>query len=327
MSWFTDIRDAIQAVASVAGNYIFPGSGAITGQLVSKGAQEHLQSPLGQLAQIGSGVVGGISGNLANYGSALGGNFGEVASRTMGGLGMGAQGLDPPLIGADPIETMYKVSASTGEQDWTKAANIPGYGLPAQLLAAVNPAWAGGTGFNLPSGMSSAMKGLGGSIGIMPWGSPGNLMSMGSGIYGMYQSEQLRKMAEMARTQADPWGASGGRDLAGGQLQGLMRDPSSITKLPGYEAGLQAVQRSMAAQGYQGSGNMMAAISKYGGDFYNKAISQLGELAGAGVNPGTASQIGITGQIGANDLASRSLATLGYGVQRTQPNQVPPWMQ
>lgn len=39
-------------------------------------------------------------------------------------------------------------------------------------------------------------------------------------------------------------------------------------------AGLQAVQRSMAAQGYQGSGNMMTALSNYGANAYTSNLSQ-----------------------------------------------------
>lgn len=55
-----------------------------------------------------------------------------------------------------------------------------------------------------------------------------------------------------------------------------MRPPNAgdVTSLPGYQAGLEAVQRSMASQGYSGSGNMMAALQKYGGDFYNNAATQ-----------------------------------------------------
>ena len=70
MSWFTSIRDAVEGVASIAGNYVLPGSSLVTGQLVSKGAQADLNSPLGMLANIGSGVAGGVAGNLGNYSTA-----------------------------------------------------------------------------------------------------------------------------------------------------------------------------------------------------------------------------------------------------------------
>jgi hypothetical protein len=50
--------------------------------------------------------------------------------------------------------------------------------------------------------------------------------------------------------------------------------------MPGYQAGLEAVQRSMASQGFTGSGNMMAALSKYGGDFYQQQLNNLTQQAG-----------------------------------------------
>jgi len=89
----------------------------------------------------------------------------------------------------------------------------------------------------------------------------------------------------------DPWGEIGGRILAGDQLKSLLTDPSSITSMPDYEAGMQAVERSMAAQGYQGSGNMMAAMQKYGGQFYNQALTRLSQLAGTNQDPATAAKL------------------------------------
>lgn len=58
------------------------------------------------------------------------------------------------------------------------------------------------------------------------------------------------------------------------QEQMKLPDPSQVTSLPGYQTGLDAVQRSLAAQGYQGSGNMIAALHNYGGAFYNDAVRQ-----------------------------------------------------
>ncbi len=222
----------------------------------------------------------------------------------------------------------------------------------------VNPNVGGGVGSDL-SAIVKSVLGIGGAAGggsasgggILP------LLSGASGAYGLYQAEQLRKLAKAGQmnipgapggppatsaattasiAQADPWGAAGpngapsGRTIAGDKLKTLLSDPSSITTMPGYEAGLEAVQRSMAAQGYVGSGNMMAALSKYGGDFYNNAVNQLSQLGAATQNPATtanlnlsADQLGITGatagaklglegNIAANDLTGKALGNLGY---------------
>jgi len=59
-------------------------------------------------------------------------------------------------------------------------------------------------------------------------------------------------------------------------------------------AGLQAVMRSMAAQGYQGSGNMMQALSKYGADAYSANLGQQQQALG-------------------NQMSSLGLLTAGVG--------------
>jgi len=291
MSWWTSLRDAIQSVASVAGNYFFPGSGIITSRLVSQGAQKMLGSPLGQMAMMGSGIYGGAQGNLGNYGKtwdAIAG-AGDAPSMVEGGL--------------------YGSAATAG------GPSLVEEGLYGGQSQRISP-WSSMADFFKGGGSTAASK-TAGATGAMPWGSPGNLMSMGGGLYGMYQANQLKKMAGLA----DPWGTGGGASMAGDQLKTLLSDPSGVTKLPGYEAGLQAVQRSMAAQGYQGSGNMMSALSKYGGDFYNNAVSHLSGLARTG---GGQAGLPLQGTGAALDVAGRSLASLGYGVQMTQPGQLSP---
>lgn len=166
--------------------------------------------------------------------------------------------------------------------------------------------------FGVPgfSGASGVMGGAmgGGAAGMMsPW-------SIGQGLYGLYSANRMKKQAAEAGKRADPWGAY--RGDAAGRLDALSRDPSSITSDPGYEAGLQAVQRSMAAQGYQGSGNMMAALQKYGGDFYEKAIARLSGLAGAGQNPAAGPTLEMQGNVNATNLIGQSFNRLSYGVNR-----------
>jgi len=264
----------------------------LTGRLVSEGAQEHLGSDIGQLAMLGGGIAGGATGNMANYGTAYDSLVGGGQEGLTYGMDYGA----PDLGG------------------WAGGAG--GYGMEAGGRDTSN--WL----FNSPL---KSLQGWAQNTGVQPWGSSSNLMSMGSGIYGLMEADKLKKMAMLAQQQADPWGASGGRAMAGGQLQQLLQDPNMVTSMPGWKAGLQAVQRKMGTM--PGSGNMMSALSEYGGNFYNNALSQLGGLAGANANPAAAQQLALSGMGMGTDVASRSLATLGYGVQRTQPNQVPSWLQ
>jgi hypothetical protein len=115
-----------------------------------------------------------------------------------------------------------------------------------------------------------------------------------------YNAQQLRK-------QSDPFEKY--RAGYGQQLQALEANPGSITSRPGYQAGLQAVQRGSAAGGYLGSGNEMAALAKYGGGFYEQEAARLAALAGAGQTPGA-------GQYPASVLEGSALAGFGYTLPR-----------
>ena len=167
-----------------------------------------------------------------------------------------------------------------------------------------------GAGLGGPGVDAGAARAMG-AAGAMPWGSPSNLMTMGTGAYGLIQANQLSQAAQRAQQQADPFGPY--RQQYAQQMAALSADPSKLQQMPGYQAGLQAVQRSMAAQGYTGSGNMMAALSKYGGDFYNQTMNMYGGFAGAGVNPGTGAQLGLQGQALGTNLAINSLGLMGRG--------------
>jgi len=82
MSWFTDVRDAVESVAVVAGNYFLPGSSILTSKLASEGSQEQLNSDLGVLAQLTSGAAGlGLFNSAGVPGSPLFGG-GNVAPGT-----------------------------------------------------------------------------------------------------------------------------------------------------------------------------------------------------------------------------------------------------
>ena len=76
ISW-VDLRDNLEAAASIAGNYFLPGSSLVTSQLVTKGAQENLNTDAGRLANLAAGAAGGLAGNMSNYGA-----IGEAAGLT-----------------------------------------------------------------------------------------------------------------------------------------------------------------------------------------------------------------------------------------------------
>ena len=79
------IRNALETVASIAGNYELPGSSLLTDNLVSKGSQAQLSSPLGELAQIGSGVAGagGLGAGLQSAGGAAESSLAKSAIQSL----------------------------------------------------------------------------------------------------------------------------------------------------------------------------------------------------------------------------------------------------
>lgn len=176
----------------------------------------------------------------------------------------------------------------------TQLSNLFG-GMGGAGAGGANPmaGFGGMTGAGVPSAGEFA-AGAGGGFGKLFGGSGVDLLRGG---YGLYQSNQLKKASQPSAINKQ----------AEAQLAALMTDPSSITSMPGYEAGLEAVQRGMASQGFLGSGNMATALQKYGGDFYNQALGQYSGL----------SQLGrgneATYRMGGIELAGQALNSLGYG--------------
>jgi len=85
-----------------------------------------------------------------------------------------------------------------------------------------------------------------------------------------------------------------------GQLRSLMSDPSKITEMPMYKAGLEAVQRTLGQQGLTGSGNAVLGLAEYGGNFYQQQLATLASIARGG-----------TPEYGAgNNLSARGLGRL-----------------
>lgn len=136
---------------------------------------------------------------------------------------------------------------------------------------------------------------------------------------GAYEASQAHGLAHTADYQ--------GRTIFGEQqyyqqqLQDLIADPSSVTKLPGYQfqfdQGAQAVARSGAAKGFLDSGNMATALTQYGQgfaqNFYLSQANLLASLAGitAPSSPSQLSGAATTAQRSSADQLNNMLEQLG----------------
>lgn len=223
--------------------------------------------------------------------------FGIAATLAFAGMGGAAAG----AAGAG--------GAGAGEA--TTTGTVAGYGADFGAAAETGTA-AGGTAAGAgtaaapaataSSGGSStpAAAGGGGSTAANAGGSLGarDYMSILSGLYGIYQGERVRD-------SMDPF--AGNRGYFADRLMELERDPSAIQRRPGYQAGVNTINRELASKGYYGGGNHPIALSRFAGDFYNQEANRLAQLAGAGAAPGA-------GSLAAANLQGQGLASIAYGL-------------
>ena len=142
----------------------------------------------------------------------------------------------------------------------------------------------------------------------------GRAFNIGSGLYGMMQANDLKKVASKIAEQSDPFAGSRGQYIQ--QLNALMADPTQIVNAPGYRAGETAVMRKLASQGYIGSGNMMKALQDYGGNIFDQQVARLAQLSGAGAAPGSGLAASANVLNSGSAAMMSALNRIGYGLGR-----------
>lgn len=324
MSFWTDLRDTVESGAVAVGNYILPGSAAITSNLVSEGAQNQLGSSLGQLALLGGGVAGGVAGNLANYGTAydkVAGLFGGDASAGI----TGQQAVDAYNAGKLSPAEFEAIANGAGT---TSAGLLSGSG--ASLSKYLTPAAI------LASGAFGAQAAQKAATTQAEAQSQANQLA-----YAMYKEQQALQ---------EPWRQAGLRALPKvEQLAGEYKPftPSQMYQDPGYAfrlaEGQKALEQSAAARGgllsgttgknllrygqEMGSQEYNAARNRYIQDYQNRLAAQqtlagygtgatsaltgaagaYGQQAGAGLTNIGAAQA--AGQVGATNALTSALGT------------------
>lgn len=238
---------------------------------------------------IGGGLLMGGIGLAEGFGGSLGAaelGTGELGASGMGmgeglgaGMGFGTGGTTGTATTAGAGLTGEGVTGLTGMGMLTggvpeAAALSPGlsYGMATPLTASAAGGGSGGGLFDSLSGIFSGSGGL------------GNIAQLASSVYGIYSGN---KMLDLSKN-ADPFGAYRGQFAQ--QLSDLMKNPSSVTNMPGYKANMaaseQALTRNLASQGLTGSGTAAEALTKFGaeyqGNYFNQLLSQLMTLSGAG---------------------------------------------
>lgn len=286
----------------------------------SLGKEAMSSRPFGLVAGAGLGATLGPA-----LWSGMGGGA-KIPSLNMGGEGWEAYGSTDPgsasnwFSDADPGGFVNPTTGRVGPGlpgglDYTGTSLYPNSPLDPQSNAVPGGP---GSSNNLMARIASLFSGGGstasGTGPFNPLSSVQSALSIGSGLYGLFNQNDLRRKADSAMSMSDPWGASGGRGAANAQLMALLNDPVNAAKNdPAYKLRLQAAARTAAPYG-EGSGKMAIGAADASTDWYNQRLQQLGGLSGAGLNPAQGQQIGLEGNIAANRLSGDALASIGYGV-------------
>lgn len=254
-----------------------------------------------------------------------------TAGAAFGGLG---------LAGAGPLSGLQGFGGFGGLNGLDAAFVDMGGGLTG-LGGSAGSALTGAAGAG-----GGGMLGSWGSWGFDPsalmgsMGSGSNLLSIGGNLLSGYmqsdaagdaaramrnagrESNALQKqMFDTIRGDYAPYRQAGYDAL--GQIQGLLKDPSSLASQPGYQFGLQqgqnALADSAAARGMTYSGAQGKALQQFGQDYagtkLNDAYNRLASIAGIGQQAtGSTSQAGMNyaGNVGNTLMQMGNARGSGY---------------
>lgn len=267
-------------------------------------------------------VVGGLAmgGGLgAGAGAAGPGEAGWGMDLGMGGgasFGPGEAGWGMDLGGAGG-------AFGPGEAGWGMDLGGAGSGMGdtsiEQMFRDASAAGAGGGGSSGGSFLQRLLGGGGsGGLGSLLGGGGGGLLQLLGGALGLGAGQKGTDLVNKLLERSDPFYSQ----RAGYQqkLADMFADPKgSVGKMPGYQAGLDAVERKMASQGFNGSGNMETSLLDYGGTMWNQQAQFLSQLGGAQFAPANNTGLAnIAGQ--ANATTTNSWANLLKGGLGMLPN-------
>lgn len=164
-------------------------------------------------------------------------------------------------------------------------------------LAAPGAAATGGIDYSLASGAvagAPTVAGAAGTGGVLGTGLTAGQLATGIGAAGQVVGavQGLNAAADLKSAGASADAFQPYRAGYAKMLSDLMADPSSVTKLPGYEFGLQesnrVLEQNLAKQGLTGSGTAAKALtwnaSDYAGKQYQQYVQTLAGLGGANIN-------------------------------------------
>jgi hypothetical protein len=147
----------------------------------------------------------------------------------------------------------------------------------------------------------------------MSWGMvAGAAITVVGGYMTSKQQAKSNKSVSQAAAAQDPYGPY--RAGSAQKLNDLMSNPSQISDTPEYKSRQMAASRLMAAQGYTGSGNALAAAAEAGGNSYQQAFNNLAMLSGASGPAGAGAMQGAAITSGNNQYANNQYGQIANGL-------------
>ena len=259
--------------------------------------------PIG-IGALGAGAALGAFGGAGGIGSSVAGAGGEAASS----LAAYGGSLTPAQVAATATGLDLGAAGAAGGLGLTEAVYGAGGALGAGAGGAAMTGGISGMGAAAAGG-GGLLAALGGAKDLLPVA--GSLLGTGLQINSANNARDDMQTATKAAndlqrymydtTRADNMPALTARNSALQQMQALLADPSSITKAPDYQFGMdqgtKALNNGAAARGMSQSGAADRARIRFGQDFastkLNESANRLMALASGG--QGGASQIGGAG--------------------------------
>lgn len=274
------------------------------GSVVASGVGFAIGGPVGAAAggalagaTKGEGLMPIISGGLSGYG--LGSGLNSASSFLGGGEWGGLFSGDLTGAAASGLGRLTS-DESGGDFNWFGSGtgggpsrDMGGFGWDGMKTPTSNSSFGGDWTQMLKKQMSN----------------PATMMNMLSGAYGLYNAEQMKQIAGKANPNA-PYAPG-----YAAQLNQLISDPSSVKNTPGYQfrfdEGANAMRASGAAQGYLGSGNMGAALTRYGQDYATGSFGQQAQML-SGLTSGNQNNSAIQAQALAAQMGSGAFSNFNY---------------
>jgi len=279
--WLQNFLDGPGPVGILAS--LFTGGAVGLNSLFSGGADA-----LGSIASGATGAfdMGGLTGTGIPEAWGITGGSG-VGAATGGSMDVWDLMGDPSAYGLGEAASEVAPAASAAADNWDLMGDPSAYGLGSGTDA-------GGGIINLlkkiPGGAQNLLKMLTGGgaagggrpqdimklLGLGGNSAGSNLLSVLAGLYGRNQAKDIGAFAGPAKDASGLLQQLMGGAAAQTPLPNAptMKTVGDVTQLPGYQQLLAqretALSRRLAAQGYNRSGNEMAALADLGGEQYNQ---------------------------------------------------------